>query len=477
MRPLPVVLSLVWVCAASHAQDGGATPVPADSLAVSSDSVTAPTDSVATGPEDLCSSTHSDSTGTTLQDFYCGAIEYSPRLGIAAENLSLHKARNAAALGQLLPQLTASANVTENRREALGREQEFRGERYSLQLNQVLFDGAAIAAKMRAARLEAMHRTQYSHDLSQLLADVVERYLDVLQAQDAVESIRAELASVSSQVEQVQRLYDRQLAPITHLRRAQASQASVRAEAIRLQSELDMARESLLHASGVSVGQLHALHDEADAPPLADSLAHWEQLALENNLQIQAGRLSLQAADAGLRQAQAGSLPSLSLVGLRQRSDVGFDNTPIQETDISYVGISASLPLFSGGVQRANRRQASSQQAIARHELHQAQLDARERVRAAYLQLQYGQSLAAAAEANVESTALIEMSMQEELAMGRVTHVAVLEAIRDRFEAQRHLQEVRYGNIRTFLQLKHKAGTLTTADLIQVSSWFEGPER
>ena len=420
--------------------------------------------------------TPEERTGATLQDFLSAAIEYSPHLGIAAENLNIRAARSAAATRQLLPQISASANVTENRREALNQIDDFRGERYSLQLTQVLFDWKALAARRRAQRIEAQHEAAYAHERSFLLTQVADHYLSALQAQDALESIQAELEAVTSQAAQLQSLFDRQLARITDLRQAQASLASVRAERIALRGELDLAREALQAASGLRAGQLRPLRDDSQTPDLEHDIHHWVQLALENNLQIQAGRLAVQAAEQAASQQKGSFLPEVSLVAQRQNSNVGYDNAPIQRTDISYVGINVSMPLFSGGTRLVGMREARSTHALAENELRQVELDTSERVRRAFLQTQSTDALIEAATALVESVTLTAKAMQQGFALGAVTSVAVLNAIRDRFRAERDLQQVRYDNIRSFLLLKHESGTLTADDLVAVDSWFEQPE-
>ena len=52
--------------------------------------------------------------GSSLEDFFNAAIEFSPDLQIASENLNISSARRQAAYGSLLPQLNAGANVSDN---------------------------------------------------------------------------------------------------------------------------------------------------------------------------------------------------------------------------------------------------------------------------------------------------------------------------------------------------------------------------
>ena len=76
------------------------------------------------------------------------------------------------------------------------------------------------------------------------------QYQIVLQAEDAMTSIRQELTAVTTQLNLVQSYYDRQLAQITDLYDAQAQLAAVQSEELILQSELELARDALRSLHG-----------------------------------------------------------------------------------------------------------------------------------------------------------------------------------------------------------------------------------
>ena len=63
--------------------------------------------------------------------------------------------------------------------------------------------------------------------------------------------------------------------------------------------------------------------------------------------------------------------------------------------------------------------------------------------------------------------------MQQGFRLGTVTSVEVLNALRDQFRAQRDLQRTRYDHIRYLLTLKRETGSLSAADMLEISTWFE----
>ena len=412
-------------------------------------------------------------TGTTLEDFFSAAIEYSPQLKIAEERLNIGSARTSAAKGQLLPQLRANASRSDNRRNALGQEQTFDGERYSITLTQVLFNWQAFSARNEASLLEDQFEAEYFGELAFLLTDVAEKYFDVLLASDALNSIASEFDAVSNQLDQIRSMYDRQLAQITDLYQAQASLAAVEAQQLQLQTELAMRREALRSASGVESGDLYRLSDEANIPPLENSINYWVQQAEENNHQIRAREYAVEAADKRIDQRRGAYMPQVNFIVQRQDSDVGFDNRPQDRTDNTYIGLDVTIPLYAGGSNRAGVREATSQRRIAESELRQVQLQANERVRSAYLQVQSAATMIEAARKLLESTELTSTAMQRGFELGAVTNVDVLNALRDQFRAERDLQRTRYDHVKFLLLLKREAGQLSADDMLEVGGWLE----
>ena len=411
--------------------------------------------------------------GETLQDFFSAALDFSPRLRIAEQNLNIGAARRSAATGQLLPQVRANASLSDNTRVQSGQETTFDGNRYSLQLTQVLFNWQAFAARAQAVLREDQAEQLYYSELAILLTDVAEKFFDTLQARDALDSIASEYEAVSNQLQQIESLYARQLAQITDLYQAQASLASVEAQQIQLESRLDIQLEALRSVSGIEPGELFRLAEGAKVPPLENNLHYWVDQAEKNNHSIKAQRLAFEASKKMISQRRGAYMPQVSLVLQRQDSDVGFDNMPLQRSDNTYIGVDVSVPIYAGGSNRAAVREANSQSLIAENELRGVQLEIGETVRSAYLQVQASEKIIGAAQKLVESTELSATAMQRGFELGAVTSVDVLNAIRDQFGAQRDLQQVRYEHVKFLLLLKREAGLLIADDLIEVSTWLE----
>ncbi|MDG2141186.1 MAG: TolC family protein [Gammaproteobacteria bacterium] len=415
-----------------------------------------------------------DLPGVTLEDFFNAAVNYSPDLRIAEENLNISSARKKAATGQLLPQINAGASLSDNRLNQLNTSQTFDGQRYYLGLTQTLFNWQQFAARKQAHLLEDQVEEEYYYQLAYLLGDVANKYFNVLQSKGALDSISSEIDALTTQVDQIQSLYDRQLAQITDLYQGQASLAQAQAEQLRLEAELALSQESLRSISGLEVGPLYQLADDVEITPLEFSQQYYVQQARENNHRILAGEYALQAAEQSISQRKGAYMPQVSLIAQRQDSDVGFDNLPINRRDNTYIGLNVQIPLYAGGANKAAVNEATSLKSISEYQLRATQLETRELVRSAYLQVLASEAQTDAARVLVESTSLSAEAMQQGFALATVTSVDVLNALRDQYQAERELQRIRYEHIKYLLLLKRETGTLAAEDMLEVGSWL-GP--
>ena len=411
--------------------------------------------------------------GSSLEDFFTSAINYSTELRISEESLKIGSARKRAASGQLLPQINAGASISDNRINQMDQFRQFDGERFYLSLTQVLFNWQAFSERKRASFVEDQLEEEYYYQLAAILTEVAERYLNVLQSSDALDSIESEINALTNQLEQIQSLFDRQLAQVTDVYQGQASLAAAQAEQLRLEAEQALAREYLRSVSGLEVGPLYRLSDGSSAPELEYTQQYYVDQAQEKNHLILASKSAVRAAQERVSGQRGAYAPTVSFIAQRQDSDVGFDNLPIARTDNTYVGLNLSIPIYRGGTNRAAVSEALSMQNIAEYELRASELEARQRVRAAYLQLEASRTQIEAARILVESTALASEAMQQGFSLGTVTSVDVLNALKDQFRAERDLQRTRYDQIKFFLILKRETGALTAEDMIEVGEWLE----
>jgi outer membrane protein len=423
-------------------------------------------------------------TGSSLEDFFNATLNNSPDLAIARERWAVGTARKDQATGQILPQVNASGSLSENQRTApnpetgLDTTDDYPGKRYGVSISQVLFHWQAFQMRRQASLIEDQSEAEYYATLANLLTVIADQYLLVLQAEDALGSVNSELEAMTTQLDQVQSLYDLQLARITDLYETQARLAAIQANKVELESEVTINRENLRATSGIEVGALRRLPEAIQVEPMQEAIEVWLQRTEDNNKELAARQFALQAADKQVSAARGTYMPQVSLVYQYQQSNVGFDNQKVSANDFietNYVGVNLQVPIFAGGANRAKVREAFSLRNIAEGELRQTEVDLLARTRLAYAQVKTGESRIMAGQVLAESTATSFEAMQRGYELGAVTTVDVLNALRDRFAAERDLQQARYDHIRAQLALRRDSGSLTADDIMDVSTMMNAP--
>ncbi len=408
--------------------------------------------------------------GKTLEDFFTAAINYSPVLSAARERWNIGSARVDRANGQLLPQVQFRAVFTDNDFSNATSDRSYNGERYALSVSQVLFNWQAFSARKQAYLTEDQREAEYYAQLAEVLTIIADQYLNVLQAQDSATSINAEVEALTNQINQIQTLFDLQLARVTDLYNAQARLAAAQSVQVELVSNVEIARESLKAATGIEVGELARLPDEISITPLDRSLAQWLEQTSKNNKMIDARRVAVQVAQSQVSQSRGAYMPSVSLVYQMQDADNGFDNIQQPRYETNYLGLNVTVPIYAGGSNRATVREAFSLLNIAESEHRQVELDLLDRARTAYFQVKAGESRINAAKVLYDSTTISLDAMRSGFELGTVTSVDVLNALRDQFSAERNLHRVRYDHIRSHLLLRRESGSLSADDMMEVSA-------
>ena len=122
-----------------------------------------------------------------LMSIYQQALHADPTLKSAQFQLELSAARQAQAGGALLPQISASVNVSYNDRDINQRSSdEYKGEQYSVGLTQSLIDVSKVLNWKRTQSLTSKSAEEHAQAQQILMYDVVERYFSVLAEQDSL---------------------------------------------------------------------------------------------------------------------------------------------------------------------------------------------------------------------------------------------------------------------------------------------------
>ncbi len=244
--------------------------------------------------------------------------------------------------------------------------------------------------------------------LRQTLFSVTQTYFNVVRSQ---ELIRVQLA----QVNRAQTLLERTLAEI-EVKRAPGK------DRFQPQADLLNARVSLLNAesqSRTNIADLKALvgleYTEpqgvvveqvttADLPDLDQPVASYQRAALETRPDLRAQRARLDSLESNVRVAKLNA-------GINWRVDAQYARSLARDvSDRSQIGLTASIPIFDGGISKSNVAERRANLFSGNESLRQAERNVLSEVEAAYydynqseLRVQAAQAALVAAQSNYDS--------------------------------------------------------------------------
>jgi len=404
----------------------------------------------------------------SLYDVFAEALQADPRVKIAQHRVEMGKAEQDSAFGALLPQANISAQFSDNDvyyDTDLVDDQSYTGERYSVQVRQMLFNWTTLSTRARAEQLVAQRESELLDVFSMLLVDVSERYFQVLLADGGVELLRVEQELVQQQLRETEELYKRKLVRVTDYLETQARVDKVRTDLIEVENEAALAREELSALTGGYVGELAPIREGYTLPSLENSMEYWTELSMTNNALLASKHDAVLVAQEAVQQQKGGHYPTFDLILSGQRSDVGYDNQVSPQRDTTYIGVDINLPLFSGGSTSARVRGAWSEYYLAREEEEAARREVLKLTRGAWLNTRSSRKRIDSAALSVKSAGKSYEAMSKSFSYGTVKAADVLVALHIRTRAERDFQDALYSYVVNWLRLKRESGSLQAADL------------
>ncbi|HEX7061095.1 MAG TPA: TolC family outer membrane protein [Woeseiaceae bacterium] len=430
------------------------------------------------------------SEAASLLEVYQQALQSDPLIHEAEARRLAALETKPQARGFLLPQIDASGSWQSGTQDGSSLEVDTTGavavlpfgldyetKQWQLGLRQTIFRWDQFIGMKQADKIVARADVVYEAAQQDLMVRVVQRYFDVLAAEDRLTSIHADRQAIARQLEQARQRFEVGLIAITDVQESQAAYDQAVAAEIAAQRDLATARELLRELTGERVPQLAAPGEDFPLPtPNPADIDAWVDLAMDQNLNLLAARFDERIARDEISFRRSGHYPTIDLVASRGSSDTTGDASrgtgPLFPADElrndEFIGVEVTIPLFSGGRVSSQVREAVY---LHRAEMEVLQRTARETERAtrdAYLGVLSEISRVNALEQAVRSGRTALEATQAGFDVGTRTIVDVLNSQRALYQAITNFYQSRYDYVLNVLRLKAAAGTLKVQDLEQI---------
>ena len=415
-----------------------------------------------------------------LLKLYQQALDTNPTLLGKTYAIDRATAQQDQAFSRLLPQVSAVGSYSLNRfNQQPGTQTSqtqvgtfyYDGLRGTVQARQALFDlpsylryqGAKAATQQTEQELEAYRM--------ELAGEVLDRYLQVLEASDQITYVISEKEATTSQIEQLREMQQRQMAKITDLYEAEAYYQTLNTLEIEAKNKKAVGLERLRETTGISLDAVTPMSKE-QLPAVPENLDKWVKDAIQNNPNLAALQYAIESASKQISGSKAEHLPKLDLQLLQTYSDQGYDNRQLGPYDVSSANLQLTIPIYEGG-----RVNAAVSEAVARQQMAKQQYN--EVLRKIELETRTSFLNAAASHARIASTGQ-EVEAQNKsyeaqaigYELGVSTIVDVLNNRKLLFKARVDQLQARYDYNRNLIALRIWAGGLSIADIEEIDAWF-----
>ncbi|MFC5571515.1 TolC family outer membrane protein [Lysobacter yangpyeongensis] len=370
----------------------------------------------------------------------------------------------------LLPQIDGDASIS---RDLADGEDETTSRGLGVNARQMVYDHANFT-RLRSAN--ALSKAS-DFDLDAASDDLITRtsaaYFNVLVQLETLAAAEAAETALKKQFDFASKRLEVGLAPITDVHEARAQYDSARASTILARNAVEDAYQALRELTGQPVARLKGLPDDfKPALPESTGVEEWVATAVANNPALKAKEFALKSAEADVGTARAGHYPSLYLSGRYGDSTTwGRENgSRFNVNDGSgQIGLTLSVPIFSGGATQSGVRQALARRDIAQDDLEQTKRALDRNTRNAYQTVVAGISEVEARRLALVSARAAYDASQVGLEVGTRTVLDVLTNQRNLFTAQQAYAQAKYNFLQNRLLLEQAAGTLDIDDVQDIN--------
>lgn len=401
---------------------------------------------------------------------YRAALEGSPALRVRELGVDRARADADVVRSRLLPQLSVQTSASKNDYRDVLTELRFDGKRTMWVARQALVDMPSLY-RLRGAKVAVTQADREAEQSrAELFGQLVDQYLNALQAQDELTQLQAEQEAAERQVERLRAMRAREMAKVTDLAEAISWVRQLATRQIDARNKADAARLRLRELTGRDAGDLATLGRQS-FPEVPGSETAWMAQALASNALLASRQAAVDAGRHAADAAHAEHLPQLSLALQRNQSNQDIDNSPRRDFTVDSVSIELRIPLYEGGRVSASIASAQAQLAIANEQLEASRREVERDIRLLFANAQADRARIDSTDAEVEALAYTVKAQQRGYELGVVTVIQVLDARRRLLRSRVDQARARYDYLRDLIGLKLRAG-LNEQDVAEFNRWL-----
>lgn len=344
----------------------------------------------------------------------------------------------------------------------------------ALTVKQPVFNKESIATYRSAQALVRGKESLLQSETSSLMTRIANAYFELLYAEEKTEVAKKQIDALGQQLDQANKRYQHGAGTITEISEAQASLDIAQADLVEAKNTVDANRLMLSNMTGHEIDDLAKLNPDKISSLTIDSelLDDWLKAAMDNNSEIIAAKYAVEVAQQEVEKKQAGHYPTLDLVGARSYSENDSNNTLGAQFDTTTIALQFIMPLYAGGYVNASVRQSLDKVDAAQEYLNLKTRDVTTNIKKYFRQMQSEQLSIQAYHQAVKSSEIALDGTSKSYIGGLRTNIDVLNAQQRLYENKLKLSKSYYVLVNDMVTIKHVAGQLNEAQLLELNQFF-----
>lgn len=420
-----------------------------------------------------------NSQATDLAELYQSTMVTHPILKGSEFAIDQASAQKDQALSRLLPQISATGNLSWNDMTQASSvpnqdstNNTYQGTRGIIQARQALFDLSSFLRWQGAGAVVLQTEQELEAARMSITADLIDRYLAVLEAEDELQYIQGEKAMTESDLKRIKRMQELQLAKVTDLYELEAYYQNLATKELEVIGAHDIALEKLHEISGLVVNTLQKLQGDG-LPGVPGEIGEWVDQCVKQHPALLALDHAIEGAHTMINSARAEHLPQLTLQMSETYADNGgFDNRQLPHYNVGTVGLQVNVPIFSGGGIEAGAREATARYYQSLEKRNGKLREIEKEIRTAYVQARTERSRIDSMAKEEEARSKNKDAKIKSFELGAVTVIDLLETKKDLLKSQFGHSKARYNFIRALVALKLWSGSLGGQDIEEINRWL-----
>ncbi len=391
----------------------------------------------------------------TLQDAIAAAYSANPQVAAARAQLRQLDETVPIVSAGTRPSIGVSGTFNQDLNENFG---DF-GQtwRAGVSINQAIWEGGRIRADLSAAtaRIEAARARLIAIEY-QVIVQTVTAYADVLRTREFVRLNENQVKVLEQQLRASRDRFEVGDLTRTDVAQSEARLAAAQANFMQSRAQQVQAQQAYERLVGSPPTNLAPL---PPPPPVPANEVEARDMALSTNPDLTAARLEEKAAKSDVLSAKRSRLPSVGVEaagGYTKTTGIVFGFTGFN----SRIGVSATVPLFTGGLVAAQVRQAQARQSETLEVITQSERLVAEAAANSWVQLKTSEAVIESSKVQVSANALASEGVRRENEVGSRDILDVLNAEQELLNARVTLVQAERDRYVAIYQLLETIGRL-----------------